>query len=160
MWASSPTINRLYCCYRVFFVSKTTPQSPSVPAPLASGAFLNNYFNQSRLSARSVLLTSSKVSPGHPHPLTRWALPNLSKQCRVPARYRPVNIYRFVGLSSFERRNISMCLSLTREVARRYAVTERENKEQYCKINSIILWLPLVVLSDIWNNGLAFAKTV
>ena len=31
---------------------------------------------------------------------------------------------------SFEGRNISVCLHLTREVARRYAVTERENGMQ------------------------------
>ena len=61
MWASSPTINRLYFCYCVCIFSKTTPQSPSVTG-LAC-----------RLG-RGFCFT--KVSPGHPHPLTRWAFPD------------------------------------------------------------------------------------
>ena len=60
MWASSPTINRLYFRYRVFIFFKDYPS-------VTCGA-------RSRLSARSVLLPAAKVSPGHPHPFIQKGL--------------------------------------------------------------------------------------
>ena len=88
--------------------------------------------DRSRLSARSVLLPVAKVSTGHPPP-------SQGEPCLIMLFIKDTSL----SSRSFVNRTISASLSLTREVSRRYAVTERENKEQYCKINGIIIWLLL-----------------
>ena len=79
----------------------------------------------------------AKVSTGHPHPLTSGALLNLTKYVGDDANIVPVIC--IVGFSSFVCRKIAASLHLMREVARRYAVTERENgiTKFRCHINSV-----------------------
>ena len=74
------------------------------------------FSDRSRLSARSVLLTSSKVSTGHPHPLTSGALLNITKYVGDDAHIVPVIC--IVGFSSFVCRKIAASLHLMREVAK------------------------------------------
>ena len=77
------------------------------------------------------------MSTGHPHPLTSGALLNITKYVGDDAHIVPVIC--IVGFSSFVCRKIAASLSLMREVARRYAVTEREQDSKKFVVKTVVI---------------------